>query len=131
MKNKWIWVLVVVAIIIVLACWWFLLRKNADTKTYTIKEWNNFSQKVEISIDDDSILKVDKLTERDNNSSKVVTGGQYTIFKITGLEKGFTKAVVTIYNSDDTVEKQTVYEFEVLEDLSVKFLNESSVTNLD
>ena len=129
MKNKRIWIIILFVVILAFVCWWFLFK--AKDKTYSIKEWNGFTQTVEILIDDDTILKADKSIKRGHNSSKVTDDGQYTIFKITGLKKGYTKVVVTICNSDDTVEKQTVYEFEVLDDLSVKSLSDSEINNQD
>ena len=129
MRNKSIIIIILVVILLAIAGWWFFLRTNTNTKTYTIKEWNNYAQTVEISISDNTILKTEKSSEPDNNTG-ALTGGEYTIFTITGLKKGKTTAIVTVYNSDYSVEKQTVYDFEVLEDLSVHNLSESSVTNL-
>jgi len=119
MKNKKNIIIIIVCIVIALvliACW-FLLRLESK-KSYIIKEWSNFTQTISIDIEDESIISV---TQKDDPDAQLgtLTGGENTLFVITGLKEGDTIATVNIINSDGSIESSKLYYFEINNSLDV------------
>ena len=125
MKNKKIITLIItilVVLAIVICC--ILLKQKANKETYTIKEWSTQAQTVSIEIEDETMINVVKSKEADQEGTK--TGGEYTLFTITGLKKGTTSAIVNIINEDGSVESSKKYHLEVSNDLKVDIFREQN-----
>lgn len=129
MKNKKMLLIIGVLVVVLLLVGYFLFwQKKSFKQEYVIKEWNSYAQNVMISIDDDTIVKYIKSTENDA-SPEVETGGENTLFTITGLKKGSATVYVDVLNDDGVVESSKKYYFEVNDDLKVRLVKVSDTKN--
>lgn len=123
MKNKKIIILIItILVVLAIAICCILLKQKANKETYTIKEWSTQAQTVSIEIEDETMINVVKSKEEDNKGAK--TGGEYTIYTITGLKEGTTTAIVKVINEDGSVESSKKYHLEVSNDLKVYIFRE-------
>ena len=124
MKNKKILVIgAIISVILIIVGVLFLFKTEPDVEIvknqkYVIKEWNNFAQRVYIDVVDESIVNYVKSTENDAPEG-ADTGGENTLYTITGLKEGKTKVTINIIDSNDFIVNSNEYYLNVDNNLNV------------